>query len=359
MGDDVKARYRMFRRGRIFYWQDNQTGKQGTLRTKDRHIATKLLHQKNQSHEQPALNLAMAKAYASAHDPRLASRTWQDVISEMMTHGKASTQERCLRATQSRAFEVIRHKPLIATTSEDLLNMMRLGGNSVNHYMRRLHNLAVNLGWLMCPVLARAVWPRAVAKQRRAVTQDEHAKILAAEKNPERLAYYELLWETGCSQMDAANLHAEDIDWTTRVLTYQRAKLGTDSAPANISIGNRLVAILRRLPASGPLFPALMKQSSKERAAEFRRRCRTVKVYGVSLHSYRHSWAERAKAVGYPQRFAQAALGHKSRAVHEAYARAAIVICPPLEAYENRPPENLVAIPMTPETAERLARAAS
>jgi integrase len=156
--------------------------------------------------------------------------------------------------------------------------------------------------------------------------------------------------------MDAANLRAEDVDWATRVLTYQRAKLGIDSAHANISIGNRLAAVLRRLPASGPLFPALMKQCSKERAAEFRRRCHTVKVYGVSLHSYRHSWAERAKAVGYPQRFAQAALGHKSRAVHEAYARAAIVICPPLEAYENRPPENLVAIPMTTEVAERLAR---
>jgi hypothetical protein len=114
------------------------------LHTKDRHLAGKFLHQRNESHEQPALNLAMAKAYASAHDPRLASSTWQDVIREMMTHGKASTQDRCLRATESRAFNAIRNKPLIATTSEDLLNMMRLGGNSVNHYMRRLHNLALS-----------------------------------------------------------------------------------------------------------------------------------------------------------------------------------------------------------------------
>lgn len=223
MGEAMRARYRMFKRGKTFYWEDSQTGGQGSLHTKDLHLAKKFLHQKNESHEQPALNLALAKAYASAHDPRLASRTWQDVISEMMTHGKPATQERCLRATEGRAFDAIRNKPLIATTSEDLLNMMRLGGNSVNHYMRRLHNLAVNLGWLMCPVLARAVWPKAIAKQRRAVTQDEHMKILAVEKSQERLAYYELLWETGCSQMDAANLRAEDIDWPTRVLTYQRA----------------------------------------------------------------------------------------------------------------------------------------
>jgi integrase len=121
----------------------------------------------------------------------------------------------------------------------------------------------------------------------------------------------------------------------------------------------RLAAILQQLPQSGLLFPMLIKQDSKERAAEFRRRCLTVRIRGVSLHSYRHSWAERAKSLGYLQRFAQAALGHKSRAVHEAYARSAVVICPELEAYENRPPENLVAIPMTPEIAHRLAQAAS
>ncbi len=102
MGDKVKARFRMFRRSQVYNWQDNQTGKQGSLHTKDQHHAKKFLHQKNESHEQPALNLAMAKAYALAHDPKLASRTWQDVIKEMMADGKPETQERCLRAMQSR-----------------------------------------------------------------------------------------------------------------------------------------------------------------------------------------------------------------------------------------------------------------
>ena len=55
----------------------------------------------------------------------------------------------------------------------------------------------------------------------------------------------------------------------------------------------------------------------------------------MSLHSYRYSWAQRAKACGYPQRFAQDALGHSSRAVHEAYAKGAFVIVPPLEEYES------------------------
>ena len=33
---------------------------------------------------------------------------------------------------------------------------------------------------------------------------------------------------------------------------------------------------------------------------------------------FRPAWAERAKTVGYPERFAQEALGHNSKAVHRA-----------------------------------------
>src|SRR5205814_1821939 len=64
-------------------------------------------------------------------------------------------------------------------------------------------------------------------------------------------------------------------------------------------------------------------------------RCRVAGITGVSLHSYRHAWAQRAKACGYPQRFAQEALGHNSRAVHEAYAKGALVILPALDQYEQ------------------------
>jgi integrase len=56
----------------------------------------------------------------------------------------------------------------------------------------------------------------------------------------------------------------------------------------------------------------------------------------VSLHSYRYAWAERAKRCGYPERFAQEALGHNSKAVHRAYARRAQVKLPSLESYERQ-----------------------
>ncbi len=56
---------------------------------------------------------------------------------------------------------------------------------------------------------------------------------------------------------------------------------------------------------------------------------------GVTLHSYRYARAQRAKVAGYPERFAQLALGHNSKAVHRAYAKNAQVKLPPLEEYER------------------------
>jgi hypothetical protein len=46
--------------------------------------------------------------------------------------------------------------------------------------------------------------------------------------------------------------------------------------------------------------------------------------------------AERAKTVGYPERYAQEALGHNSKAVHRAYAKRALMKLPSLEDYEQR-----------------------
>jgi integrase len=82
------------------------------------------------------------------------------------------------------------------------------------------------------------------------------------------------------------------------------------------------------------LFPTFSPVRETHRATEFKRACRRAGISGVTLHCYRYAWAERAKACGYPERFAQSALGHNSRAVHEAYAGGAVPVCPPLDEYE-------------------------
>jgi integrase len=221
---------------------------------------------------------------------------------------------------------------LLETTAEDFLSLLKTPLVSVRHNLRRLHNLALNLGWLPLPILAPKLWPRDQATNRRGITLAEHERILAAEKNAERNLFYRLLWEIGASQSDAANLTAEDIDWPSRTLSYFRMKTGEH---AQLSISGRLEAILNQLPTTGPLFPNIVKSSTNDRAAEFRRRCRLLNIEGVSLHSYRYAWAERAKTVGMPERFAQAALGHNSKAVHRAYAKRALVKVPSLQEYEE------------------------
>ena len=52
--------------------------------------------------------------------------------------------------------------------------------------------------------------------------------------------------------------------------------------------------------------------------------------------AYLSARAERAKIAGYPERFAQEALGHNNKAVHRAYARKAKVELPSLGEYERQ-----------------------
>src|SRR6266699_3170073 len=256
MEKNVQLKYRLFcRRNGIFYWQENNSAKQGTLRTNHRHEAERLLNAMNESHREPTINLNLARAYLAAHDPKMAQRTWQAVMDEMATHGIPTTRERCARGFRSKAYDPIRNKPLVQTTGADLLAIIHANGNCVAHYLRRLHNLALDLGWLPWPILAKRAWPKIRSQSKRAITAEEHADVIASEKNTERRAYYELLYETGAAQTDAANLKAEDIDCPNGVLIYRRKKLGPLSEPCRLTLGGKLRELLRSLPRSGDLFP--------------------------------------------------------------------------------------------------------
>ena len=129
-----------------------------------------------------------------------------------------------------------------------------------------------------------------------------------------------------------ANLEAENIDWEHNVISFARKKTGSI---AIMRFDDELAEILRDLPGNGPLFPYLRTIRSGDRATEFHQRIAGLGIKGVSLHSYRYAWAERAKKAGYPERFAQEALGHNSKAIHRAYARRAQVELPPLSEFER------------------------
>ena len=145
--------------------------------------------------------------------------------------------------------------------------------------------------------------------------------------------FYQLLWHLGGSQSDVAKLQAEDIDWTNRAVSYRRGKTGTVSL---LRFGETIAGILGALPTAGFLLPRLARMHEKHRAKEFRRRCDGLGLKGITLHSYRYAWAERAVQLGYPERYAQEALGHQSAAIHRAYAKKARVEVPSLEEYEQQ-----------------------
>jgi integrase len=137
----------------------------------------------------------------------------------------------------------------------------------------------------------------------------------------------------GASQSDLAGLNAEDVDWEHHVISYARRKTGSI---AIMRMDEDMEEILRDLPGNGPLFPYLRTVRSGDRATDFKQRCTGLGIKGVSLHSYRYAWAERAKTAGYPERFAQVNLGHNSRAMTRAYSRKAPVEMPSLSQYERQ-----------------------
>jgi len=331
----MKQAYRMFKRSRsgIYLIQSNETGEQRSLRTKDKMTAKRLLAEHNKAHQEPAINLEMARIHARAADPKLATRTWQTAMDELSSHGKQQSQERCRREMAAKAFDGIRNKPLIQTTSDDLKLALKRGGSATNNYLRRLHNLACGNGWIFGPIIPARQWEKPPKTEKRGITLAEHRKILEAEQNAERRAYYEFLWLIGAAQTDGALMTAGHINWQRKTLSYQRKKTGEWCF---LAVGEALERLLRQRPSQGYLFPKIATLSDKDRSAEFARRRRMLKLSGVSLHSYRYAWAERAAESGYLERYAQAALGHGSKAVHRAYAKKAHIICPPLESADDK-----------------------
>jgi integrase len=342
----MKARFILFRRSGVYYAEDTTTGKQSSLRTRDEAEANTLLHAKNESFRQPVLNLQIARTYMTASDPAFSSRTWQHVMEQITDTKQGNTRERWEFAMQDKAFDLIRDRKLIETTAEHFLEVLKNGSVSTNVFLRRAHNYALGLQWLPWPVLPKLHWPAVQYKSKRAITPDEHRKIVERERNPATRAFFQLLWHLGGSQTDVATLTAEDIDWTRRTVAYRRRKTGVT---ALISFGEEVAAVLATLPKEGQLFPALARIHERHRAKLFIKRLATVGIKGVSLHSYRYAWAERAMEAGYPERFAMQALGHSSKAVHRAYARKAQVTVPPLEDFEKRMASapGIVPLPMT------------
>jgi len=332
----MKTRYRLICRGirgGAYYCVDTQTGKRTSLGTTNTDDAKQIIEAKNNSERQPVLNLQIAKAYLAGSDNGIKTRTWQQAIEALTNTKKGTNQHRWKTAAKDKALAPLLPKVIIETQGETLLKVLQMGTVSTNVYLRRLHNFCVDMNWLPWPLVPKRQWPAVEFKEKRSITLVEHQAIIAREQNPERKAFYKLAWHLGASQSDLAFLEAENVDWDNHVISYKRMKTGT---VAIMRMDEDMEEILRDLPGSGPLFPYLRTVRSGDRATEFKQRCTGLGIKGVSLHSYRYAWAERAKTAGYPERFAQVNLGHNSRAMARAYSRKAPVEMPSLSEYERQ-----------------------
>ena len=189
----MKSQYRLFRRrSGVFFVEDRISRRQESLRTKSRDEAVRLFHARNEAHEHPAINLQIARAYLMASDPMIVKRTWQHAMEEVVKTKHGSTQQRWQTAIRDKALNWIREVRLIETQAEHLLRVLEKGTVSTNVHLRKLHNFCLDMNWLPWPVIPKRQWPPVRFKEKRAITPEEHALILAAETNPERRRFYEL-----------------------------------------------------------------------------------------------------------------------------------------------------------------------
>jgi hypothetical protein len=78
---DMKQRYRKFKRAwGTWHAFDNATGNSVSLKTRVRAEAEQKVSAMNETERQPTISLGLAKVYLNATDPKLVTRTWQEVM---------------------------------------------------------------------------------------------------------------------------------------------------------------------------------------------------------------------------------------------------------------------------------------
>ena len=112
---NMKQRYRFFlRRKSVYYAFDNSNKTFESLKTKDKAEASRMLVALNETGQQPAMNLSLARVYLRHSDPMVSIRTWQHVLDEIIKLKSGPTQDRW-SAAKDKAFDLIRNRVLIET----------------------------------------------------------------------------------------------------------------------------------------------------------------------------------------------------------------------------------------------------
>ena len=165
----------------MYYCVDKTTGKRTSLNTTNEDEARQIVEAKNNSERQPVLNLQIAKAYLAGSDNGINTRTWQHAIEALTNTKKDANKERWLRVVKDRALIPLLPQVIIETKGESLLKSLPVGTVSTNVYLRRLYNFCVDMNWLPWRLIPKRQWPAVRFKDKRAITWEEHCKIVGRE----------------------------------------------------------------------------------------------------------------------------------------------------------------------------------
>ena len=178
----MKNRFRLFRRSwGTYYCEDLETKTQESLKTRDKAQAHRLVAALNETSVSPAFSLHLARVYWRAGDPAAASRTWQHVMDEILKQKREETRHRWETAVKDKALDRLRDRVVLETQAEHFLRALEQGTVSTNIYLRRIHNFAMDMGWLPWPVLPKKRWPAFRFKEKRGITRAEHESIVGRE----------------------------------------------------------------------------------------------------------------------------------------------------------------------------------
>jgi hypothetical protein len=107
---DMTQRYRKFKRAwGTWHAFDNVTGNSVTLKTRVKGDAEQTVNAMNEAERQPSISLGLAKVYMNVTDPKLAKRTWQEVMEHIVAKKKDETKHRWETAIKDANFDCIRN----------------------------------------------------------------------------------------------------------------------------------------------------------------------------------------------------------------------------------------------------------
>ena len=181
----MQDKFRLYRRPNgMFYAEEYHTRHRESLQTKDEARSAPPDCRQEPSRHPARFQSGNGEGVSQGPRPAVL-RAHVESVSDAVQHTyEGPTKARWEKFIRSEPMQGVLEKKLIQTTSSDFLAVLNHpeAGVSTNVFLRILHNRALDLGWIVQPVIAKKGWPKIRYGHRRGITREEHERILAVTK---------------------------------------------------------------------------------------------------------------------------------------------------------------------------------